>query len=204
MVNDLNDIRERRERFRDFLRDNPFFRNDPFFDQYDDVGDLSEEEQYLDAENDLNDEGTDGEFTDGQYDDGDGVSATSGDGGLKPLPPEAWVAAEIQTSPLRFRGRWETSKTRYRPAAPCRTRAACRPSTGSCLSPGFCCWPDCRSTGGRRAEDKCEQNGRGSVRAAPSETRTPDHRAGPLSRLPAVSPSAAPNTYTSKRGAGRV
>jgi hypothetical protein len=88
VVNDLNDIRERRERFRDFLRDNPFFRNDPFFDQYDDVGDLSEEEQYLDAENDLNDEGTDGEFTDGQYDDG-GVSAKSGDGVAEASTPGA-------------------------------------------------------------------------------------------------------------------
>jgi Domain of unknown function DUF11 len=87
VVNDLNrdNRQDRRDRFRDFLRDNPFFQDNPFFDQYDD---LSQEEQYLDAENDLDGETTDDEFTTSD-DDGDGVSANSGDGVAEASTPNA-------------------------------------------------------------------------------------------------------------------
>jgi hypothetical protein len=80
--NNNNNRNDRRNRFPPGF----FPNNNPFLDQYND--DLSQEEQYLDAQNDLNDEGTDGEFTDGQYDDG-GVSAKSGDGVAEASTPGA-------------------------------------------------------------------------------------------------------------------
>jgi hypothetical protein len=96
VVNDQNrdNPRDRREQFRDFLRDNPFFRDDPFFDQYNDEGDLSQEEQYEDADNDLNDnEETTDEFADDDLDGDDGVSATADDGQAEASTPGAVASA---------------------------------------------------------------------------------------------------------------
>ena len=95
VVNDRNrdNRRDNRDRLRDRFLDD-FFRDrfiDDFFEQYEDEdGFLSQQEQYEDAENDL-----EGETTDGQYDDegGDGVSATADENGAEASTPGAVATA---------------------------------------------------------------------------------------------------------------
>jgi hypothetical protein len=125
VVNDSNrDNRQnRRERIRDLLRDNPFLNNpNDFVDEDDDGisdvfdedindedgdGDIDQDDEFLDAQNDLdNGEITDSEFTgaDTFDDNGNGVSATADENGAEASTPGA-VARSIgdpdEQAPLR-------------------------------------------------------------------------------------------------------